>query len=456
MIQLSPLASPSKSLFWTAAVADSSELSTDDPLGLEYIAQQVGLMLLPTFTTRSSRAQAYAMVLYGLSLAERAIAEYELPRTDESRRVLFERWERFWALATIESVGGNLPRGSWNTMRGVRGAKAAWFAGTSPLPIDFPLISRQQELGNLGAYLAPLRRASLIGAGGLSPLPLAIEVVGAFWGDPGMRKLTACDELALHILDPKVTKVARAEGSLSLKLVGERSRLDSIWNREDQRTRLHHLLFVSAKDDTTLAVSQIVEQATKGEILASRDIVEAALASRFGALSDRLRALFSTALLYGDFMAELTAAFDRAYRALMNAGFAADHSTIAEATFDADLLGRLKHAGAALLEAPCAKEIQGLPAHGRGCMRLAGDLQEASAVTALEQILAYHHKVQRERRRGTGWISTQDGKLMLMVTTYTARPGTLRFPSYKLDTVRTLLTDLGRVPRAQELPEVAA
>lgn len=456
MTNLALLTSPSKSLFWTAAVADSSELSTDDPLGLEYIAQQVGLMLLPTFTTRSSRAQAYAMVLYGLSLAERAISTYELPRTDESRRVLFERWERFWALATLESVGGNLPRGSWNTMRGVRGAKAAWFAGTSPLPIDFPLISRQQELGNLGAYLAPLRRASLIGAGGLSPLPQAIELVGAFWGDPGMRKLNACDELALHILDPKVTKVARAEGSLSLKVVGDRSRLDSIWNREYQRARLHHLLFESAKDDTTLAVSSIVEHAAKAEIFTSREIVEASLASRFGALSDRLRALFSTALLYGDFMAELTAAFDRAYRALVNAGFTADHSTIAETTFDADLLARLKRAGATLLEAPCAKEIHALPAHGRGCMRLAGNLQQASAKTALEQLLAYHHKVQRERRRGTGWISAQDGKLMLMVTTYTARPATLRFPAYKLDTVRTLLTDLGRVPRAQELPEVAA
>lgn len=61
--------SPSKSLFWTAAVADTRAMTTDDPLGLEYITQQVGLMMLPTFTTRSSRAQAYAMVLYGLRRA---------------------------------------------------------------------------------------------------------------------------------------------------------------------------------------------------------------------------------------------------------------------------------------------------------------------------------------------------------------------------------------------------
>ena len=87
MVALATLGDPGRALLWVAPVADDSELATEDPLALDYIAQQVGLMLLPALTTRSSRAQAFAMVLYGLALAERAIAKYGEPATDESRRV---------------------------------------------------------------------------------------------------------------------------------------------------------------------------------------------------------------------------------------------------------------------------------------------------------------------------------------------------------------------------------
>ena len=85
MTHLTTLERPSRSLFWTAPVSDTGEMTTEDPLGLDYVAQQVGLLLLPTLTTRSTRAQAYAMVLYGLSLAERAVERYGYPNTDESR-----------------------------------------------------------------------------------------------------------------------------------------------------------------------------------------------------------------------------------------------------------------------------------------------------------------------------------------------------------------------------------
>jgi hypothetical protein len=58
--------------------------------------------------------------------------------------------------------------------------------------------------------------------------------------------------------------------------------------------------------------------------------------------------------------------------------------------------------------------------------------------------------VQRERRRGEGWIRSERGTLVLLVTSYTARPQAQRFPSYKLDTVRRLLIDTGRLPSDRE------
>ena len=88
MVVLASLGDPGRSLCWVAPVAEDSELATEDPLALDYVSQQIGLMLLPALTTRSSRAQAFAMVLYGLALAERAIGEYGEPSTDESRRAL--------------------------------------------------------------------------------------------------------------------------------------------------------------------------------------------------------------------------------------------------------------------------------------------------------------------------------------------------------------------------------
>lgn len=447
MIELAYLDAPERHFFWTAPHAESSELSTDDPLGLDYIAQQVGLFLLPTLTTRSSRAQAYAMVLYGLGLAERAVAAYGLPATDEVRRETFQRWERFWALATLESRGGNLPRGHWDAMRGVRGAKAAWFAGSAPLPLDFPLISRQQELGNLGAYLAPLRRSHLVYPGSLTPSLSAKEIVESFWGE-GNARVGKYDTLALEALNPGVSKIERS----MLRGAGERSRLTAIWARKEQADRLYARLFVEPKDDTTFAVSELVYHATRADVVEPRVILEEALASRFGRSSERLEALLRTALLFGDFMVELTGAFDRAYLSLVQSGFVMDHSQLAEQTFDPNGLERLARAAARLLDAPCAGEIRGLPAHGGACLRLAVELQVATRTAALDLVLAYHERVQRERRRGTGWISVQDGKAVLLVTTYTAR-ATPRFPSYKLDIVRTLLTDLGKLPQTHELAD---
>lgn len=142
-----------KGLFWSAPLASDSDFTAEDPLALDYLGQQVGLWLFRGFTTRTGRAQNFAVVLYGLHLADEAVRKYGYPGDDKKRTELFERWERFWALATLESRKGQLPRGDEDAMRGVQGATRAWFPGPKPLPLDFPLIERQSELGGLGAYL---------------------------------------------------------------------------------------------------------------------------------------------------------------------------------------------------------------------------------------------------------------------------------------------------------------
>ena len=57
-----------ESLFWSAPLEKSQDFSAEDPLALDYLSQQIGLWLFPGFTSRTSRAGYYVMVMYGLSL----------------------------------------------------------------------------------------------------------------------------------------------------------------------------------------------------------------------------------------------------------------------------------------------------------------------------------------------------------------------------------------------------
>jgi hypothetical protein len=452
MVVLAALGDPGRSLCWVAPVAEHSELATEDPLALDYIAQQVGLFLLPALTTRSSRAQAFAMVLYGLALAERAISQYGEPATDESRRILFERWERFWALATMEFRGGELPRGDGDAMRGVRGASAAWRAGSGALPLDFPLISRQQELGNLGAYLSPLRRAGLVIDGTLRPSPAGLDIVDGFWDEAENKHRGRYEEYALLALDRNRTKIERTNANLTLGRVGKASRMSSLVarSRTAQQRRLYEALFEHARDSSTLAVSSLVEAATKAGVAAPRDLLDGAISGRFGAIDASLRELLATALRFGDVMQALLEAFDRVYASLHRAGWTAPAMKVVSEALDAETVSSVRAACQGLLAAPRVSDLRGLPMHGGACMRLVEELAMADGATALHSLLGYHAAVQRERRRGDGWIRAEAGKLMLAVTSYTARPDSTRFPGFKLDTARSLLVDTGRL-----MPEVA-
>jgi hypothetical protein len=440
---------PHRALYWTAPASEGSELTTEDPLALDYVAQQLGLVLLPTLTTRSSRAQAFAMVLYGLALVERAIVHYGYPATDEMRRELFERWERFWALASFESRGGQIPRGDWDTMRGVRGARAAWKPGGDKLPLDFPLISRQQELGNLGAFLAPLRRAGLVLEGTLRPGPAALEIIESFWDEPDQNRHRArYDEYALLALDRTRTKIDRSNGSLTLARVGERSRLTVLntAQRTAQQRRLFDALFEHAPDPFTRAVVALVEAAARAGVVESRDVLRGAFKGQYGPLDPGLRDLVDTAIRLGDAVQTLIAAFDRVYLAVDQGGWVVPRAKVVTDAFSPEQLTALHHACTRLLAAPAVREIRRMPMHGAALLRLAEELSEADAPTALDQLLAYHALVQRDRRRGAGWIRDEGDRLVLVVTSYTARPTAVRFPSFKLDVVRTLLSDLGRLP----------
>lgn len=446
---LAPLRQPDRAAFWAAPTADDSEFTPEDPLALDYLGQQVGLWILPGLTTRTNRAQYYMVVLYGLHLAERAIERYRVQADDEMREMLFAQWERFWALAVVESRGGRLDRGDPDAMRGVRGATRAWFGGDRPLPLSYTLISRQSELAGLGAYLSSLRHHGLVLPGTLRPSPAAEELLAAMWDEPGGPRIASYDEYALDAMEPGRKTIDRKRHGLTLARVGVQSRLSTLADlgRKEQQDRLWRVLFEQARDSVTHRMSELVRRAANdpAPVLDAEAFFDAALEGRWGTLDPVVHDHLATARAFAHLARALLGRFNAIYGSVWRRGFTPPPTHVASDAFPLENATCLRDACAALLDAPLAHKLRALPVHGHALVHTIDAIrQAASGDEMLAIILEYHHRVQRERRRGD-WLRSGDGRIVLDVTGYNGHRGEARLPSLKIPAVQQLLRDLGRI-----------
>lgn len=449
MTVMQALKQPPDGLFWSAPLASDSDFAAEDPLALDYLGQQAGLWLFRGFTTRTNRAQNYAVVLYGLDLADKAIQRFGYLGDDETRTRLFERWERFWALATLEFRNGQLSRGDEDAMRGVRGATRAWFPGSKPLPTDFALISRQNELGGLGAYLSSLREYGLVFPGSLRVTPAARDILDAFWSEKAERDWSRLyEDYALSALDFDAKVVPRSNGRLTLGGLGDRSRLSSLQHRgrSEQQLRLWKALFVGARDGSTLPLAECLIAAHETGVDDPEKLLEGMLAGRWQPLTSDNRGKVEVALLFGRVARLLLRRFDRAYGHVDEHGWVADFAAVAAESFPNNEATELRRACIALLEAPDARRFGGLQFHGPDFLKLLRKLASSTAAASLEHMLAFHRAVQRTRRGGGSWLRTEQGKLVMQVAGYAGHTAEAEFPGLKLNVVRQLLADLGRLP----------
>lgn len=435
-------------LFWSAPAPFDSEFTAEDPLALDYLGQQIGLWLFPGFTTRTSRAQYFAVVLYGLYIVQRTIETYELAGDDETRTRLFERWERCWALATMESHGGVLDRGHPDSMRGVLGAKRAWFANGKPLPLNFELISRQSELGGLGAYLSSLRHHQLVGPGSLRVTPLAREIVDAFWSEKGQRDMGAVyEDYILEAMRPDAKTWARSTGKLTLEGLGRRSRLTSIKDekRAAQRERLWNVLFAQARDVGTLQLANCLIAASAEGAHEAEPLFEGMADGRWGRLDAEVRQRAELGLAFGRVARVLLDCFNRAYRHVHENGWNSDVAAVAAAAFPHAGDEALRLLAERLADCALASRIEGLTFHGPGFMALVRSVGNGTGAEKLHQLLRFHARVQQTRRGAAPWLKPEHGKLVMQLPGYTGHRSPTAFPPLKLNTVRNLLQDLGRI-----------
>jgi hypothetical protein len=448
MTNLEVLDAPPGELFWTSPLGLDSDFTAEDPLAFDYLAQQVGLWLFKGFTTRTARAQNYAVVLYGLHLAEKAVTKYGYSGDDETRTRLFERWERFWALATLEFRKGQLSRGDEDAMRGVRGATRAWFPGNRPLPLDFPLISRQNELGGLGAYLSSLREYGLVFSGSLRVTPAANDILDAFWVEKGEREVSHLyEEYALAALDLSRTKIERDWGRLTLAGIGRASRLSSLVHhkRTKQQTRLWEVLILGARDGSTEILANRLIAAHRDGVDEPEEFSVRVLAGEWGPLPASVSAKVEVALAFGRIARLLLGRFNRAYGYVEQHGWVADVEQVAKASFPADEMKSLRNACAEVLETAESGRFRKLEFHGPELLGLLTKLSHAGSGECFEHLLHFHRGIQRSRRGGGGWLREEQGKIVMQVAGYSGYKTDAAYPSFKLNVVRQLLADLGRL-----------
>lgn len=452
---LTPITKPEKFLSWAEPPPDESELNLEDPIALDYLGGQIGLWLLPSFTTRTSRAQYVPMVLYGLHLAREVAAERGWGQDDERLTRLFERWERFWALASMESRKGAIEPGHVDAMRGVRGARRVWKEGESPLPLEFKLISRQSELGALGAYVVPLRSLGLLSPGGLSPTNAAQALIDDFWGPT--NRAQAHESFAVTCMAPEVTKTKRELGSSVLAKLGEASRLSAIRGpkRAHQREFVHDRFIVGAKGPTSSVAGMFVRFAAQGGLRKdgwAPSFLDAAFDGALGPVEPELRATLDLARAFSALWMAVLAAFNATYERLVRRGWRSDASDVATSMDAAVPLDSLRAAAQRFREREAAPRLHELPVHGSRFLCLVDELATAtSSVAAMNAVLDLHDDIQVARQHGAGWVQRSGDVMILRRTSYTGRADNVGTPVFKLPALRAMLEDLGRIATSEEV-----
>jgi hypothetical protein len=451
MPTLAPLSPRDRaSIFLAEPTGASGDFARPDALALDFLGRQVGLTIVPRLTDRATRAQSYAVVLYGLSLAHEAADHHGLATTDDEIERGFARFERVWALACLESRRGEIAAGSPDAMRGLAGASRAWAAGDRELPRDFALVTRCRELGMLAANLEPMRLAGLILPDSLRPAPAASPILDAFWDEPDADgRSRALDQFLLDRLAPDARTIPRRSRGVSLGVIGERSRLSSLNGRRAQQDRLHSSIFEQARDPMTLPLTALVRRAcTDGAAWISTEaFLEGAVGGRYGELEAVVAEHLELGLAFGRVAVALSERFAAVWRSA-ESGAANTTADVVRAAFPKEDLRALGRLCAELTRCARFETLRALPEHGADFAHCVESIVDAGPTVVYEAMMDLHAHVQRRRGQPT-WLREDDDRLFVHERSSRGRPSVREllvfFPSFAIPTLRQLLRDLGRL-----------
>jgi hypothetical protein len=437
-------------LYWTAPRLPSGDFSPEDPLALDYIGQQVGNWIWPGFTSRTGRAGYYMMVCYGLKKVDELLGRHGLARTDDNRRVWFERFERIWALAICAHYGGHIPK--HEAMRGKNGVTRMWRTHRGDTyPIAYTLISRQLELAGLGAYLTSLRAHGLVAKETLKPTPIGAQLAARMWSDDGHLD-GELESFVDHLLEPGLERAPTRHGRQTLASLGRRCRLGRITERPELRSKLdEHLFGERRRRPKALAV---LPEMARGHAAAWAEGVRD-MEGLFTGLRDHRWGRSSKALVHnaraGIALARtatvLRVAFDRIYRNLVEPYELTVGRAVSAVSGD-DLQDAWAGARAAWDASPTiSARLVDLPVHGPAFVRAVRRAGAGTPAKLVEATLGLHDEVERNRGRSESWIARSPDRLVLQRTGWRSwHDDPHRWVlSYKHGTMSSLLMDLGRL-----------
>lgn len=194
-------------LSWTKYGPLEDETTILDPLAFDYFAQLLGNVVLPSFTTRTSRARYYSMVCYGIYISHKFLQSKNKIYYEKDVLDAFKLYERYWARAVVEQYGGSLKErdGKEYDFRGKRGAIKAYNDGTKSL--NYKFLTRQLELGGLGAYRSSLEDLELIKED-LNLTHKGMKLAEQFVNGK------IYDKLVLHAMEDETIIIKEGKGSL--------------------------------------------------------------------------------------------------------------------------------------------------------------------------------------------------------------------------------------------------
>jgi hypothetical protein len=434
-------------LSWTVPRLESGDFSPEDPLAIDHLQQQIGNILWPGFTTRTNRAFYYVMVCYGLRIIDDLLSKHGIIATDDNRRAWFERWEKLWALAICASFDGAIPGG--DAMRGKRGVIRAW-QSTDRLFLGYPLISRQLELGAMGAYRSSLVQHRLLSPNALLPTPIGAKLGDLMWSkeDSGDQ----FDGFIGECLNPNTTHAPEKHGKTTLKSLGQRCRLSIVRHRADLQATIGGLLIDDHPPPPDLQVlpemSRHLAGARKDQVDHPRAFLLGVISGRWGQASHDVLRNVRVGLAFGDLASALRACFDRAYQTVLEGGYQASIATTAAACLGyKDSADHVSRCLGAWRDTEDAAAVVRAEAHGPAFAGAAAKLDVLRPQEFLMHLLELHKQVQVARGKSRPWLSLDGDRILLEASNYTSwsLDGREWVVSFKFWSMSDLLRDLGRV-----------
>ncbi|MGI6469382.1 MAG: hypothetical protein GXZ09_02815 [Syntrophomonadaceae bacterium] len=435
-------------IFWTKYSPLENHVSATDPLALDYMAQQLGYLPLPNFTTRTARARYYSVVCYGLMICEKAIEKYGYSMNDKTVSRLYELYEKYWAYAVVISYEGNIKERDDNEkeLRGKRGAIKAVSNGLKTLGDSYRLLSRQLELGGLGAYRSSLEKFGLIKSSSLSLTMRGHELAESFM-PVGDRMRTQYEELLTESIHQQ--KILEKHGQASISNFGRYARLD-LFSQAD------HNLAQALDKERGLLIKYIIEgdeitHATARMAVSNRDRFQNSYLEGISTLANIhttdateniVRASFETIYCFELLSIQLNNAFCALLKAAFDKGgtitvkeLVPHVAPFLQTIYEHQLVERLTRS-------PQYHELAGYY-HGKEFLNLLSALQSGvNPEQFIRSIHKLHSAVETKRKSGL-WFDISGDEVNAFTGYSYSKENMGRQHTYKLPNLFSIISDLG-------------